>query len=267
MQNILETSSLLKSRGHTCPDCGEFVPRVYNEQAGMWMPQLCMCPGAVAHRAAQSARYEAAKAAREERERQRLESIRLDATGIMPELRDRTFARFTPDSHQMAGYGAALQFVEAFTPGSGRGLLYWAPSTGTGKTHLALAIALALHERGYRVRFGTLIDLLDRLRATFAEGATETEYEVLAEYRECDLLVIDDIGREKVTAWTEAKVYQIVNDRWARRRPIVGTTNLEPPLQMIEQLTRPVYSRLSEMCQFVPVLGEDWRLKRQGGER
>ncbi|NDJ78319.1 MAG: ATP-binding protein [Chloroflexi bacterium] len=121
------------------------------------------------------------------------------------------------------------------------GWLLFQGNYGSGKTHLAVAIAnfrLALDER---VLFITAPDLLDHLRSTFAPGA-ELDYDALFErVRTFPLLVLDDLGAESPTEWAQEKLYQLINHRYMHRLATVFTTNVD--LTRIEARIR---SRLTD---------------------
>lgn len=96
---------------------------------------------------------------------------------------------------------------------------------GCGKTHLAYAIAGACLRAGRPVFAHPLPDLLQMLREAFAvEGAFE---QALDDLKGVDLLVIDDFGAQRDTSWALDTIYQVVNHRYARRLPLVITTNLD----------------------------------------
>lgn len=109
----------------------------------------------------------------------------------------------------IAGWGAASL---------GRNLIL-AGSVGVGKTHAALAAARERHRRGLSVAFWPTVELWDALRP----GGDE---DVLAEVCDVDVLVLDDLGMEKVTEWTLERLYLLVNRRHLDQRPTIATSNL-----------------------------------------
>ncbi|MHB8857592.1 MAG: ATP-binding protein [Bellilinea sp.] len=96
---------------------------------------------------------------------------------------------------------------------------------GSGKTHLAAAIANQMIEMGGSTMFVTVPDLLDWLRFSFEGGDSSLEQR-LEEIRNVRLLVLDDLGTQNATPWAEEKLYQIINHRYVNRLPMVITTNL-----------------------------------------
>ena len=88
-------------------------------------------------------------------------------------------------------------------------------SYGTGKTHLASAIANRLLSLGIPVIAGTLSTLLDKIKRSW-QDVKLNEYEIMKAFFDCDLLIIDDLGKEKVTDWYLERLYSIINHRYER---------------------------------------------------
>jgi DNA replication protein DnaC len=96
---------------------------------------------------------------------------------------------------------------------------------GSGKTHLAAAIAnhrLSLNEP---VLFLTVPDLLDHLRSTYGPSSEVNYDKLFDQVRSAPLLVLDDLGAESATPWAQEKLYQVINHRYTHRLPTVITTN------------------------------------------
>jgi len=128
-------------------------------------------------------------------------------------------------------------------------------SYGSGKTHLAAAIANAAVERGVPTLFVTVPDLLDMLR--FAYNSPETTYEArFEEIRSASLLVMDDFGTQNATGWAQEKLFQIVNHRYINKLPTVVTTNLA-----LDEIEGRVRSRLQDedLVQHLRLLTVDYR--------
>jgi DNA replication protein DnaC len=99
---------------------------------------------------------------------------------------------------------------------------------GSGKTHLAAAIAQRQQEIGNEVTFLTVPDLLDYLRVTFNPSAPVTFDQRFQMIRNAPLLVLDHFDIEG-SSWAKEKLFQILDYRYVTRRPTVITTaeNLE----------------------------------------
>jgi DNA replication protein DnaC len=105
-----------------------------------------------------------------------------------------------------------------------RGWLVFTGSYGSGKTHLAAAIANALTDKGSPPLFIMVPDLLDHLRATFSPNSGTTYDRRFDEIRAAPLLVLDDLGTQSMTPWVREKLYQLFNYRYNAELPTVITT-------------------------------------------
>jgi DNA replication protein DnaC len=143
--------------------------------------------------------------------------------------------------------------------GDGEGVMIHG-GVGTGKTFLAVAVLFdLLKSYDYReVMFATMPDLLDRIRASYN---APTRDDVLERALEVQVLVLDDLGTEKVTDWVREKVYQIINRRYNEQLCTICTTNLAPS-QLAKHIGERTVSRLMEMCRVVKLDGADRRVQR-----
>jgi DNA replication protein DnaC len=146
--------------------------------------------------------------------------------------------------------------------------LYLAGQVGTGKTHTAWHTAAAwcmvtgtrphaLHvdgagNAGPTVIFTRMTDLLDDLRPG------DDSRQRVRDCQACKLLVLDDVGAEKASEWTQERLYSIVDHRYANCLPLIVTSNL-PPDKLAGQTGARTESRLAEMCLLVPMTGADRR--------
>ncbi len=140
---------------------------------------------------------------------------------------------------------------------AGHGLWFMGP-VGTGKTTLAMLVSKAALAAGRTVAIYSLPDLLRKIRQTFDDGSHDDLFEQLAMV---DLLHIDDIGAEQTTPWVLEELYSIVNARYEDERSIVITTNILDREALCAQITERTVSRLTEMCDELPLLGHDRRLE------
>jgi DNA replication protein DnaC len=135
---------------------------------------------------------------------------------------------------------------------------------GVGKTHLAVAILKEWIEKGGTGLFYTTIDLMSVLRGTYSSNEGISESEVLQKVTQADMLVLDELGRERTSEWRDEMLHLIVNARYSHRRATIftsnydiGTDSTDDTLQ--ERIGLRVYSRLHEMCEFIHVDAADYR--------
>jgi DNA replication protein DnaC len=144
-------------------------------------------------------------------------------------LRDRNFASFdtregenlpAEDSRSLKkAFEAARKFAE-----KPRGWLVFTGAHGSGKTHLAAAIANYAHDLGRMPLLIMVPDLLDHLRATFNPQSPVSYDQRFEEIRNSELLVLDDLGTQSATPWAREKLYQLFTHRYNAQLPTVITT-------------------------------------------
>lgn len=134
---------------------------------------------------------------------------------------------------------------------------------GVGKTHLAAAIANHAVQAGVATLFLTVPDLLDELRAGYADGMGGFERR-LEQVRSAPLIVLDDFGTQNATDWSKEKLFQILNHRYINRLPMVITTNMA-----VEEIDPRLRSRLldPELVDRIYIHAPDFRQPLQEGIR
>jgi DNA replication protein DnaC len=140
---------------------------------------------------------------------------------------------------------------------AGRGLWFMGP-VGTGKTTLAMLVAKSALRAGRTVAIYSLPRLLNDIRDTHRAERSHTE--LLDRLAAVDLLHIDDVGAERTTDWVLEELYSIVNSRYEDERSVVITTNIMDREALCQQITERTVSRLTEMCDELPLLGDDHRM-------
>ena len=149
------------------------------------------------------------------------------------------------------------KYAEKFSSQS-RNLLFMG-TAGLGKTHLALAIADAVLDGGHDVLYTSSAALMTRLgREQFDRDADE---EWLTACKEADLLILDDLGTEFLSAVTISALYELINTRMLTHRPTIYTTNLTDQQVFITRYTEKVASRMLGNCKMFKFFGTDQRLK------
>ena len=235
-----------------------------------WLsPPQCECPKSKEHWAKIEEEERQRKEEEEASERERLRIKKAEQLFAMSKLparfTDRTFENFITTSDNQEAFKIALDYAENFREkkASGQGLLF-SGTVGTGKTYLAAAITLRLVENCQSVIFGTVTTLLGRIRQTYTKNSEFDEREIIDQLTNVSLLVIDDLGKEKPTEWTEQMLYEIINARYENNMPLVITTNisLKEIRERYENNGPAIESRIIEMCQGIRMIGKDFRKKR-----
>lgn len=153
---------------------------------------------------------------------------------------------------------AAHRYAQSFSLDS-KNLLFLG-KTGLGKTHLSLAIANVVINRGYYVCYGTSQNICSDLQTEQFhrdDPITYTKQQVL----NCDLLVLDDLGTEIDNQYSIATLYNIINSRILAHKPTIISTNygFEELLQKYDQR---ITSRITGEYIKMYLFGDDIRNKK-----
>lgn len=260
-----------------CEFCGKELEAegiVLGGKIFMWKPiaPRCKCEQAQIYWAEHDRKEAERKVAEEEAERRKAMQERisrlLGQSGIKKRFQQRTFPNFRCDTAgRRENYNVAKEYADNFAYHKAKGDgLYIEGTNGTGKTHLAAAIALQLIREGIPVICKTSSDLLQDIKRSFSfEGAKE--HEVLDIYKKVDLLIIDDLGKEQCSDWSMSTLYAIMNDRYEDMKPTIVTTNYNAS-DLADALTPKGYdntkivaiiSRLKETSTVMTMAWEDIR--------
>lgn len=180
-----------------------------------------------------------------------------EASNLGARFMNRTFASFDPKRNPVAFKQASDYANSEKLFGISRNCLLFVGGTGTGKTHLAAAIANNLVERGIQARFGTFQNHLDEIRKEFDQSGQK---HYLDDIKGVPMLVIDDLGKERKTDWTQSILYDVINYRYEHMLPTVITTNLTTD-ELANHCEGAVWSRLNEMCDTILMVGKDNRVR------
>ncbi len=129
-----------------------------------------------------------------------------------------------------------LEAARVYAQRPQRWLVLMGKHYGCGKTHLAAAIANTVHDQGGSVIFVTAADLLDKLRRSYSSSAANPSDDIFRLVRDCELLVLDDLGAQNETNWAREKLFQLLNYRYVTARPTVITTGVKEPSDLDARL-------------------------------
>lgn len=260
-----------------CEYCGKEIQPlglIFGNEIFMWQPTKprCDCEQATAYWQECDRKEAERRAAEEETKRRKAMREKTDRllrqSGIKKRFQQRTFPNFRCDTAgRQQNYNIAKEYADnfAYHKANGDGL-YIEGTNGTGKTHLAAAIALQLINEGIPVVCKTSSDLLLDIKKAF-DSEYVKEHEVLSVYKKVDLLIIDDLGKEQCSDWSMSTLYSILNDRYEDMKPTIVTTNYNTE-QLVNALTPKGYdntkiiaiiSRLRETSTVMTMAWQDCR--------
>lgn len=131
--------------------------------------------------------------------------------------------------------------------------------TGLGKTHLSLAIGKEVINKGNSVIYGSAPDLFGRIEKEHFNFSEEND--TLQLLKECDLLIIDDLGTELDSKFNYSTLYNILNTRMNMGKPTVINTNYRLA-ELQSRYSGRITSRLSTM-KILSFCGADIRLMKK----
>lgn len=237
-QNIVEEKHNLK-----CERCGNIYD-YYKFSNGQEFRHGCDC-----------SMIQAGKEAEQQKKQKYLNRI-FNQSNVNASLRDATVNSYQPQNeYQVQAKNTAIEYVKTFSLDKPKSLILQG-SYGTGKSHIAYAIAKAIKNEGYSVAFMHIPMLMERIKATYNRNASETTDELVQLLSSIDLLVLDDVGVEN-TEHTLNKLFSIVDNRVGKNN--IFTTNFSDKELNQNMNWQRINSRMKQNARTVRVLGEDFR--------
>ncbi len=154
---------------------------------------------------------------------------RLGRAGIPDRFQDRTLESFVVENE---GQRRALDFAKRYTADiqttlkSGRSALFTG-KPGTGKTHLAIGIGRkVLQLPKADVLFITVQRAIRSIKDTWAKDSDQSESQAIAALVAPDLLILDEVGVQYGSDFEKNMLFDVLNDRYEKRRPTLFLSNL-----------------------------------------
>jgi DNA replication protein DnaC len=203
----------------------------------------------------------------------------LERSRLPARYHEATFENAKRTSHNREAYDKAFAYCDLFTfipnptgaymlPDKRHGnkatvpekSLFITGEAGEGKTYLAGACCNLLLQKKIGVTFGNVISLLGRIKDTYKNDSGESEEQAIDKLTDVDLLILDDLGKEKVTQWTEQMLYYVINNRYENLKPMIITSNFSlTDLKKRYEVGPYIVSRLVEICDGLRMVGDNWR--------
>lgn len=153
---------------------------------------------------------------------------RIGQAGIPERFRERTLDCYQAESD---GQKRALAFSRSYADGfceeenAGKSALFIG-LPGTGKTHLAIGIALQIMAEGRSAMFATVMRAIRTIKDTWRKGSDASEAEAIQALVFPDLLILDEIGIQFGSDAEKLLLFDVLNERYERRRPTILLSNL-----------------------------------------
>lgn len=161
---------------------------------------------------------------------------------------------------------AVKRFCEDF-PAVDKGMLFHGP-VGVGKTRLLCTIAAELWLRYPQLHI-YYIDWNDLVRAMRSGEDSQSRdfqqiHQILSRLTDCDLLLFDELGASKTSAWVQDNIYFVLNRRYNQQKLTVAASNFfdqsgDGQETLSERLGERLRSRLHEMTRSIELFGIDYR--------
>lgn len=247
-----------QTREVDCPKHGPFTATVTEMSDFGLRPFVSRCPQC----SAEARDAEAARKARDEAlERSRRIASLVGRSGIPERFIDRTFDGYRATE---PGQKIALSVCRAYADGweekgaSGASLVL-SGGPGTGKTHLACAIANSVMQSHMgNCLFATVAGMLRAIKDTYRKDSQRSEQNVLDRLAEPDLLILDEVGVQVGSDHEKLLMFEVLNGRYQSLRSTILISNL--PLDELEAfLGQRIMDRYRECGS---VLAFDWQSHR-----
>ena len=170
----------------------------------------------------------------------------------------------SPRKNMELTYDVCLNYARKFESCLFRNLLM-SGAPGLGKTFLSACIARAVSEHGYSVVYDTAGNIFAQFEAKkFLRDSADGQdaRDETRRYLNCDLLIVDDLGSELTTQFTQSALYELINTRLVAERHTVISTNLS--LEEIARRYNPqIASRIEGEYHVLHFFGDDIRMLKK----
>lgn len=151
----------------------------------------------------------------------------LHRAGIPLRYRSKDFAAYLADTDgKIKARAVAMEFADNFAEHTRRGtVMVFSGMPGTGKSHLAIAIARQVMQSGTAL-YSSAIDVVRMVRDTWRRDSAQTERQVLHMLATIDLLILDEVGVQYGTEAEQVTLFDVIDKRYRDLMPTILLTNL-----------------------------------------
>lgn len=150
----------------------------------------------------------------------------LEDSGIPERFIGKALAHFeAPDSKRRHVLDVASRYIVGFGENRGSSLGFCG-KPGTGKTHIACAIAQAVMHTGARARFATVLRAIRTIKDTYRKDAEFSESDAIEHFTSPELLILDEVGVQVGSEHEKLLLFEIINERYQNRRATILISNL-----------------------------------------
>lgn len=234
--NLLTTQAATKQE--TCVTHGPYESR--NVIGKIWS----RCPQCATEEV-ERMRVEVECRAREEK--RRAWERKIGMAGIPDRFRTRTLESYiAKNDGQRRVLAFAKDYADNFAAAleTGRSALFIG-TPGTGKTHLAVGIALQIMQQRRTVLFTSVLRAIRRIKETWSKGSKETETQAIAALVFPDLLILDEVGIQFGSEAEKLLLFDVLNERYEKRRPTILLSNLTKD-EVVAYLGERIIDRIRE---------------------
>lgn len=164
--------------------------------------------------------------------------------------------KISPYDNMSRNLKRCMEYAENFDISSGNLLFIGNP--GLSKTFLSSCIAKTIANNSNSVVFETCIEILNNFEQKKFADFDPAVHQKVKSYSDCDLLIIDDLGTEMVTNFTIPTLYNIINERIIKKKPMIINTNFVLP-ELSKKYSHAIASRLDGEFTHVFFFGDDVR--------
>lgn len=163
---------------------------------------------------------------------------------------------------QARALAVAQRYADGFAASleTGRSMMF-VGKPGTGKTHLAVAIANKILRKGYSALFASVMQATRRVKECYRPGSQKTETDVIRDFASPDLLILDEVGVQFGSETERMIIFEIINERYENLKPTILISN-ENEDGLKKYIGERVFDRMLENGGGVLVF--DWDSHRSG---